>query len=116
MEDRRHGLPRIEHLRRVSARVHFLSVEPLLEDLGPLDLDGIQWVLVGGESGPDARPMRPEWALAVRDQCLAAGAAFLFKQWGVWGPDGARRDKKANGRLLAGRPWDERPEIAGALL
>ncbi len=116
VEDRRHGLPRIEHLRRVSARVHFLSVEPLLEDLGPLDLGGIQWVIVGGESGPDARPMRPEWALAVRDWCLAAGAAFLFKQWGAWGPDGVRRDKKANGRLLAGRSWDERPDIAGALL
>ena len=116
VEDRRHGLPRIEHLRRVSARVRFLSVEPLLEDLGPLDLGGIQWVIVGGESGPDARPMRPEWALAVRDRCLAAGAAFLFKQWGAWGPDGVRRDKKANGRLLAGRSWDERPDIAGALL
>ena len=116
VEDRRHGLPRIEHLRRVSARVRFLSVEPLLEDLGPLDLGGIQWVIVGGESGPDARPMRPEWALSVRDRCLAAGAAFLFKQWGAWGPDGVRRDKQANGRLLAGRLWDARPEMAGALL
>jgi protein gp37 len=71
VEDRRHGLPRIEHLRRVSVRVRFLSVEPLLEDLGPLDLDGIDWVIVGGESGPDARPMREEWALSVRDQCWA---------------------------------------------
>jgi protein gp37 len=116
VEDRRHGRPRIDHLRRVPARVRFLSVEPLLEDLAPLDLDGIQWVIVGGESGPDARPMRPEWALAVRDRCLAAGAAFTFKQWGAWGPDGVRRDKKANGRLLAGRLWDERPESSEALL
>lgn len=116
VEDRRHGLPRIDHLRRIPARVRFLSVEPLLEDLGPLDLGGIQWVIVGGESGPDARPMRPEWALAVRDRCLAAGAAFTFKQWGTWGPDGVRRDKQANGRLLAGRLWDARPEMAGALL
>ncbi len=116
MEDRRYGLPRIEHLRRVPARVRFLSVEPLLEDLGPLDLDGIQWVIVGGESGPDARPMRPEWALSVRDHCRAAGVAFTFKQWGAWGPDGTYHDKKANGRLLAGRVWDERPEITGALL
>ena len=116
VEDRRHGLPRIDHLRRVPARVRFLSVEPLLEDLGPLDLGGIQWVIVGGESGPDARPMRPEWALSVRDQCEAAGVAFLFKQWGAWGPDGVRRDKKANGRLLAGQSWDERPESSGALL
>ena len=116
VEDRRHGLPRIDFLRRVPARVRFLSVEPLLEDLGPLDLDGIGWVLVGGESSPAARPMREEWALAVRDRCRAAGAVFLFKQWGAWGPDGVRRDKKANGRLLAGRSWDERPESSGALL
>ena len=116
VEDRRHGLPRIDHLRRVPARVRFLSVEPLLEDLGPLELDGIGWVLVGGESGPDARPMREEWALAVRDRCRAAGAAFLFKRWGAWGPDGVRRDKQANGRQLAGRSWDERPELSGALL
>ena len=116
VEDRRHGLPRIDHLRRIPARVRFLSVEPLLEDLGPLDLDGIQWVIVGGESGPDARPMREAWALSVRDRCRAAGAAFLFKQWGAWGPDGVRRDKQANGRLLAGRLWDARPEMAGALL
>ena len=60
--------------------------------------------------------MRPEWALGVRDRCRAAGAAFLFKQWDAWGPDGVRRDKQANGRVLAGRLWDERPEIAGALL
>ena len=116
VEDRRHGLPRIDFLRRVPARVRFLSVEPLLEDLGPLDLDGIGWVLVGGESSPDARPMREEWALSVRDRCRAAGVAFLFKQWGTWGADGVRRDQKANGRQLAGRLWDERPEIAGALL
>ena len=116
VEDRRHGLPRIDFLRRVPARVRFLSVEPLLEDLGPLDLDGIGWVLVGGESSPDARPMREEWALAVRDQCRTVGVAFLFKQWGAWGPDGVRRDKKANGRQLAGRLWDGRPEIVGALV
>ena len=114
VEDRRHGRPRIEPRRRVPARVRFLVVESLLEDLGPLDLGGIQWVIGGGESGPDARPLRPEWALAVRDRRQAAGVAFLFKAWGAWGPDGVRRDQKANGRLRAGRPWDERPEIAGA--
>jgi protein gp37 len=116
VEDRRHGLPRIDHLRRVPARARFLSVEPLLEDLGPLDLGGIGWVLVGGESGPAARPMRPEWALAVRDRCRATGVAFLSKQWGAWGPDGVRRDKKANGRWLAGQTWEEQPELTGALL
>jgi protein gp37 len=73
-------------------------------------------VIVGGESGPDARPMRKEWALSVRDRCAAAGVNFFFKQWGAWGPDGVRRDKKANGRLLAGRLWDGRPEIRGTLL
>jgi len=91
-------------------------VEPLLEDLGLLDPLGIDWVIVGGESGPEARRMREEWALSVRDQCRAVGVAFTFKQWGTWGPDGIRRDKKANGRLLAGRLWDERPELAGVLL
>ena len=116
VEDRRYGLPRIDFLRRVPARVRFLSVEPLLEDLGPLNLEGIHWVIVGGESGPDARPMRPEWALAVRDRCAAAGVDFWFKQWGAWGPDGGRRDQQANGRVLAGRVWDERPESSGALL
>lgn len=78
-EDRRYGLPRIDFLRPVAARVRFLSVEPLLEDLGPLDLDGIGWVIGGGESGPAARPMRPEWALAVRNPCEAAHVAFFFK-------------------------------------
>ena len=116
VENRRYGLPRIDHLRPVAARVRFLSVEPLLEDLGPLNLDGIQWVIVGGESGPDARPMRQEWALAVREQCQAAHVAFFFKQWGTWGADGVRRDQRANGRLLAGRTGEGQPKIAGVLL
>ena len=116
VEDRRYGLPRIDHLRQVAARVRFLSVEPLLENLGPMNLAGIHWVIVGGESGPNARPMRQEWALAIRDQCEAAGVAFFFKQWGGWGADGVRRAKHANGRLLAGRTWDAYPEPTGALL
>lgn len=102
VEDRRYGLPRIPLLRRVRAAVRFLSVEPLLEDLGPLDLTGIDWVIVGGESGHGARPMRPHWAGSVRDQCLAADVPFFFKQWGgVW--------KKRNGRELDNRTWDELP-------
>lgn len=116
VEDRRYGLPRIDLLRQIPARVRFLSVEPLLEDLGPLDLDGIDWVIVGGESGPEARPMRPEWALAVRDSCEATDVAFTFKQWGAWGSDGVRRDKKANGRMLAGQIWNGRPVVRGSLL
>lgn len=112
VENRRHGVPRIDYLRDIPARIRFLSVEPLLEDVGPLNLDGIHWVIVGGESGPKARPMKPEWADAVRDQCEAAGVAFFFKQWGQWGADGKRRSKKANGRELAGRTWDQYPKAA----
>lgn len=116
VEDRRYGLPRIDHLRQVAARIRFLSVEPLLEHLGPMNLAGIHWVIVGGESGPKARPMHPDWVLAVRDQCEAAGVAFFFKQWGGWGADGVRRAKQSNGRLLAGRTWDAYPHSTGALL
>ena len=83
VEDRKHGLPRVDHLRQVPARVRFLSVEPLLEDLGDLDLTGIHWVIVGGESGPGARPMASEWAYSVRRQCEAQGVPFFFKQWGA---------------------------------
>jgi protein gp37 len=102
VEDRRYGLPRIPFLRPVEAAVRFLSVEPLLEDLGAIDLGRVDWVIVGGESGRGARPMRPEWAIAVRDQCASAGVPFFFKQWG-----GVR--KKAAGRLLDGRTWDLLP-------
>lgn len=109
VEDRRFGLPRIDRLREVEARIRFLSVEPLLEDLGALDLTGIHWVIVGGESGPRARPMRPEWVDSVRRQSEASGAAFFFKQWGAWGSDGRRRAKRANGRVLNGRTWDATP-------
>jgi protein gp37 len=109
VEDRKYGVPRIAQLREVNARVRFLSVEPLLEDVGHLDLTGIHWVIVGGESGPGARPMRPEWAEIVKRQAIEQGVAFFFKQWGAWGPDGVRRDKKRNGRLLSGTQWDELP-------
>ncbi len=102
-------LPRIEDLRQVPARTRFLSCEPLLEDLGDLDLTDIHWVIVGGESGAKARPMAATWAEGVRDECLRQGVAFFFKQWGTFGADGKRRSKKANGRLLAGREWGEMP-------
>jgi protein gp37 len=103
VEDRRYGVPRIEHLRETPAAVRFLSIEPLLEDLGELDLRGIDWVIVGGESGPGARPMAPQWARSIRDQCADANVPFFFKQWG-----GLR--KKLAGRELDGRTWDEMPE------
>jgi protein gp37 len=97
VEDQKYGLPRIKHLQRTPARVRFLSVEPLLEDLGRFNLSGINWTIVGGESGPGARPMRPEWVVSVRDQCRESHVPFFFKQWG-----GVR--KKKNGRLLAEEP------------
>ena len=109
VEDKKYGVPRIALLRRVNAAVRFLSIEPLLEDVGKLHLEGIHWVIVGGESGAKARPMKPEWADNVRRQALIQGSAFFFKQWGAWGADGIRRDKKRNGRELAGRLWDDFP-------
>ncbi len=109
VEDKKCGVPRIDHLRKVPARIRFLSVEPLLEDVGVLDLHDIHWVIVGGESGPKARPMHRAWALNVQQQCEAQNIAFFFKQWGGWGADGKKRAKSANGRVLAGRTWDEMP-------
>jgi protein gp37 len=109
VENRKHGVPRIAVLRRVNAFIRFLSVEPLLEDLGEIDLNGIHWVIVGGESGRKARPMKPTWVEGIRRQCDAAGAAFFFKQWGTWGADGEKRSKKANGRRFRGRLWDAMP-------
>jgi protein gp37 len=111
VENKRHGVPRIEHLRSVSASIRFLSIEPLLEDVGVLDLSGIDWVIVGGESGPGARPMKPEWARNIRRQCKAQGVRFFFKQWGAHGSDGLRRSKKLNGRVFDGRTWNDMPEV-----
>ena len=109
VEDRKYGVPRISVLQRVKANVRFLSVEPLLEDVGALNLTGISWVIVGGESGPRARAMKPEWARSVRDQCEAAGVPFFFKQWGSHGDDGVRRMKRANGRELDGNIYNHMP-------
>jgi len=130
------SLSRIKHLQDTPFKVRFLSIEPLLEDLGVIDLDGISWVIVGGESGPKARPMHHAWARSLRDQCLAAGVPFFFKQWGEWAtyipgavealwPDGGKFDapnvgktanfyrfgKHKSGRQLDGRTWDEIPEV-----
>jgi protein gp37 len=109
VEDREYGLPRIEMLRKVDARVRFLSVEPLLEDLGLIDLRNIHWVIVGGESGPKARPMQECWIENIQRSANKAGTAFFFKQWGGWGADGIKRHKKANGRLFHGKTWDAYP-------
>lgn len=107
VEDRKYGLPRVKHLRQAPAKVRFLSIEPLLEDLGEIDLSGISWVIVGGESGPGARPMKREWVVSIRKQCREQRVPFFFKQWG-----GVR--KKKNGRLLDGRTYDEYPRRAVA--
>lgn len=112
VEDRQYGVPRIDHLRRVKAGIRFLSVEPLLEGLGDLNLTGIHWVIVGGESGPKARPMQKEWVNDIRVHCEEAGVAFFFKQWGGWGADGKKRAKKQNGRELNGRTWDGMPSLS----
>lgn len=109
VEDQKYGIPRIDQLRKVDATIRFLSVEPLLEDLGIIDLSGIHWVIVGGESGPNAREMKPEWVENIQEQCEAENVSFFFKQWGGWGADGKKRSKKANGRLFSGKTWDEMP-------
>jgi protein gp37 len=83
----------------------------LLEDVGQLNLTGIHWVIVGGESGNRARPMNPEWAYNVKQQCIEQKVAFFFKQWGTWGSDGIKRNKKSNGRLFLGQEWNEKPEL-----
>ena len=126
IEDRK-ALDRIDHLRQTPAAVRFLSIEPLLEDLGNINLEGIHQVIVGGESGPGARPMHPDWARWIRDQCIAADVPFFFKQWGEYLPFGQigaecehiitahgqafyQCKKKRSGRLLDGRTWDEYPK------
>jgi protein gp37 len=109
VEDRKYGLPRIKELSSTPARIRFLSIEPLLEDLGQFDLSGIHWVIAGGESGPGARPMKKEWVLSIRDQCREAGVPFFFKQWG-----GVRKVKY--GRQLDGRTYDEYPDWKSAVV
>lgn len=109
VENRKHGVPRIDVLRGVDVTVRFLSVEPLLEDIGSINLNGIHWVIVGGESGRKARPMREAWVAGIKRQCDQARVPFFFKQWGAWGIDGQKRSKKANGRLYDGQVWNAMP-------
>lgn len=104
VENRQHGLPRIEDLKNTPASVKFLSIEPLLEDLGVVDFSGIDWVIVGGESGAKSRPMHESWVLSIKSQCEEKNIAFFFKQWGG-------KNKKKNGRLLLGRTYDGFPKF-----
>lgn len=107
VEDKRNAV-RLNHLKVAQASVKFVSFEPLLASVGPIDLKGIDWAIVGGESGPHARPMAEEWAMEIRDQCERAEVAFFFKQWGGIRP-------KSGGRLLKGREWNEYPLIKNPL-
>jgi protein gp37 len=102
LEDQK-ATTRVRHLTSANVGVRFLSIEPLLAPVGRLDLDGIDWVIVGGESGPRSRPVDERWVTDIRDQCLNAGVAFFFKQWGG-------RSPKAGGRLLEGKEWNQFPE------
>lgn len=110
VDNRKYGVPRIDKLRNIKATVLFLSVEPLLEHLGEIDLTNIDWVIVGGESGPKARPMDKEWVLDIKRQCEEKDVAFFFKQWGTWGADKVKRNKKVNGKKLNGEVWQQYPE------
>lgn len=103
------AIDRLDHLREVPAAIRFISFEPLIGPVGPIDLERIHWAIVGGESGRSARPIREEWIDDIHDQCLEAGTAFFFKQWGTWGKDNKRRSKKENGREYRGKTWDEMP-------
>lgn len=100
---------RIDVLRKIDATIRFLSIEPLLADVGELNLTDIHWVIVGGESGVNARPIKQEWVLSIKQQCERQKVAFFFKQWGTWGADGVRRNKKSNGSLLLGKEWKQVP-------
>jgi protein gp37 len=106
-----HTKYRIDVLRNIAATIRFISMEPLISDVGKLNLKGIHWVIVGGESGVSARPMSPQWAINIQNQCAKQNIAFFFKQWGTWGEDGIKRNKKENGSLLLGKQWKEEPIV-----
>ena len=103
-------LSRIDNLRHLPASVRFLSCEPLLEDLGHMDLEGVDWIIVGGESGTQARPMKEEWVLNIKRQAEEQDIAFFFKQWGTWSRDGVKRNKHVNRKLLEGKIIQQMPK------
>ncbi len=105
---------RIDELREMPAAIRFVSFEPLIGPVGPVDLTMIDWAIVGGESGPGARPVRETWIDEIHDACRVHGTAFFFKQWGAWGKDSKRRSKKRNGRIYRGQTWDEMPVASPA--
>lgn len=107
--ENREVVERVDHLRLAPAAIRFISFEPLIGSVGIVDLTGIDWAIVGGESGRAARPIREEWIDEIHSQCLLGDTAFFFKQWGTWGKDNKRRSKKANGREYRGQIWNEMP-------
>jgi protein gp37 len=100
---------RADALRAIPAAIRFISFEPLIGPIGVINLCGIHWAIVGGESGKSARPIREEWIDEIYEQCSQRGTTFFFKQWGAWGKDNKRRSKKANGRIYRGKVWDDMP-------
>jgi protein gp37 len=110
-ENKKDGMPRIEILKKIKASIKFISVEPMLEDMGKLNLTGIDWVIIGGESGVKARPMKSEWVINIKKECELQNKAFFFKQWGTWGADGIKRNKKSNGKKLLGKEWIQYPTL-----
>ena len=106
---------RIHDLRKVPAAIRFISFEPLIGSVGRVELSDIDWAIVGGESGPRARPIQEIWIDEIYENCKDNGTAFFFKQWGTWGKDNKKRSKKANGRLFKGRTWDEMPAVLHAI-
>jgi protein gp37 len=114
VEDRA-AVPRIDVLREIPAAIRFISFEPLVGPVGSVDLRGIDWAIVGGESGRAARPLREAWIDEIHRQCARTGTLFFFKQWGTWGKDNKRRSKKANGREYRGQTWDAMPDTQLAL-
>jgi len=113
--ENRDAIGRLDDLRRTPAAIRFVSFEPLIGAVGTVDLGGIDWVIVGGESGRSARPIREQWVDEIYTQCLRYQTAFFFKQWGTWGKDNKRRSKSANGREYRGRTWDDMPTTQSAM-
>lgn len=109
--ENRASICRIDSIRNLDASIKFLSCEPLLEDLGDINLSGVNWIIVGGESGSSARPMKKAWVDGIRKQAESNGVPFFFKQWGTWGPDGVKRSKARNGKLLDGEIVQQMPPI-----
>ncbi|MBL4749100.1 MAG: DUF5131 family protein [Amylibacter sp.] len=108
-------IDRISYLKTVPAAIRFISFEPLIGSVGSVDLTGIDWAIVGGESGSRARPVKEVWIDEIYNSCLDSKTAFFFKQWGTWGKDNKKRSKKANGRLFKGQTWDEMPSVQSAI-